>query len=124
MALKNVAVNGLTLSGVGISGGVVSIISVPSVDSKVDGNGIFFGNFQFSFSGGNFAGYDPGTVSTVGVAVINPSAIFVKVDGSPVLLEGDNNPSVSMTGLVSGVPVPFVTSWSILSAGQTKVKAI
>lgn len=119
-----VAVQGLTLSPEGIvSGGVLTITSLPSVKVSAEGSFVYSGSLEFTLTGANATGYDPGTVMTVGTAVILPTATKSKVDGSLVMRENDSNPTVAMTGTISGTPTPFVEPWKITAAGQTKVLA-
>lgn len=126
MALKEVAVQGLTLTPQGIvtpGTGVLTITSTPSVKVKGSGSGAYKTPLQFTLTGANATGYDPGTVVTVGPGSISATAIKVKADGTIVMRVDDQNAAVSMTGTISGTPTPFVEPWKITNAGQTKVKA-
>lgn len=124
MALKEIAVDGLTLAPQGIvSGGSLSIVSTPSTKVKCEGNGVYKTPLQFTLSGANATGYDPGTVMTVGVASIVATALKVKAEAILVMRVDDQNLTVSMTGTISGTPTPFVEPWKITNAGQSKVKA-
>ncbi len=126
MATKEIAVQGLTLTpqGIVIPGtGVLTITSTPSVKNKAEGNGMYKTPLQFTLTGANATGYDPGTVQTVGTASISATAIKIKADGVLVMRVDDQNAVVSMTGMISGTPTPFVESWKITAAGQSKVKA-
>ena len=126
MALKEIAVQGLTLSPQGIvtpGTGVLTIISTPSVKIKPEGNGSYKTPLQFTLTGANAIGYDPGTVMTVGTASIVATAVKVYADGVLVMRVDDQNLTVSMTGTISGTPTPFVEPWKITNAGQIKVKA-
>jgi hypothetical protein len=123
--MKNIAVQGLTLAPQGIvSGGSIAISSSPSTKIKGMSNGAYSGPFQFTVSGANATGYDPGTVMTVGPATISPSATKVKDKntGNAVLLEGDQVAAAAMTGTIGGTPTPFTEPWKVTAAGQTKVK--
>lgn len=120
---KLVAVQGLTLTPQGIvSGGSINISSTPSTKAKAEGNGIYKTPLQFTVSGANATGYDPGTVVTVGPATINATAVKAKVEGLAVMRLDDQNLFVNMTGTIGGTPTPFVEPWKITNAGQTKVK--
>jgi hypothetical protein len=121
---KNVAVNGLTIAPQGIvSGGVIVITSTPSTKVKGETQGVYETPLQFTFSGGNATGYDPGTVVTVGTGTIAATATKVKAGGSLVMRVDDQNAVVPMTGTISGTPTPFTEPWKITDANQTKVKA-
>jgi len=123
--MKLVAVEGLTLEPQGIvSGGVITITSVPSAKMKAGGKGAYAGQLGFSVSGANASGYDPGTVMTAGPAVIPASASKCRAGVLPLLLEGDQSAAVAMTGTISGTPTPFVEPWKVTAAGQSKVKAV
>ena len=126
MALKEIAVQGLTLTPQGIvtpGTGTLTITSTPSVKVEGEGNGAYKSPLQFTLAGANAVGYDPGTVVTVGTGSITATAIKVKADGTVVMRVDDQNASVSMTGTISGTPTPFVEPWKITNAGQTRVRA-
>jgi len=124
MSLKAIAVQGLTLAPQGIvSGGTITISSVPSTKVKAEGHGVYSGTFQFSIVGANATGYDPGTVLSVAPGVISPTAMKVKVGGQPVIRVDDQAPAVAMTGTIGGTPTPFAEPFKITDAGQTKVAA-
>lgn len=126
MALKEIAVQGLTLSPQGIvtpGTGVLTIISTPSVKVKPEGNGSYKTPLQFTLTGANAAGYDPGTVMTVGTASIVATAVKVYADGVLAMRVDDQNLTVAMTGMIDGTPTPFVEPWKITNAGQIKVRA-
>jgi hypothetical protein len=124
---KEIAVQGLTLTPQGIvipSTGVLTITSTPSTKNKAVGNGMYETPLEFTLSGANATGYDPGTVATVGIASIIATATKVKaVGGSVVMRIDDQNPLVAMTGTIGGTPTPFTEPWKITNAGQAKVKA-
>jgi len=122
MALLEVAVQGLTVAPQGIvSGGVLSIVSVPSTKVKAEGKGVYKQNLQFTLSGANAVGYDPGTVMTVGTASISPTSTKNKAEGQFVMRKNDQNLAVNMTGTIGGTPTPFIEPWKITVPGQTKV---
>ena len=121
--MKEIAVDGLTIdhsAGSGISGGSFSIISQPSSTVKLTGKGVFFGDIQFSFSGGNMTGMAPGSVS--GSGSISPTGTKVK-SGGFCAREGDSG---TMSGTAQPVgsppptPVPVSGGVEITDAGQTK----
>jgi|OM-RGC.v1.027682084 hypothetical protein len=121
---KEVAVDGCTIEPQGIvSGGTLSITSVPSTKVKAEGAGVYRGQIQFTVSGANASGYDPGTVVTVGPATIPATALKVSADGQAVMRVDDQVPAAAMTGTIGGTPTPFVEPFAITDAGQTKVLA-
>ena len=121
---KQVAVDGCTIAPQGIvSGGSITISTVPSTKVKAEGSGVFSTQLQFTVAGANATGYDPGTVVTVGPATIMPTATKGKVDGGFVLRQDDQVPAAVMTGTISGIPTPFAAAFKITVAGQTKVSA-
>ena len=125
MAFKFIAVQGLTLTpqGIVVSGtGVLTIISVPSTKVREGSNFAYKQNLQFTLVGANAAGYDPGTVATVGIATISPAALKTKADGQLVMRVDDQNLTVSMTGTISGTPTPFIEPWKITNAGQATAR--
>lgn len=123
MALKEVAVDGLTLTPQGIvSGGVITITAVPSIKVKIEGKGVYKNPFIFTFAGGNATGYDPGTVVSVAPGSIPATAIKNKVDGL-LVMRVDDLVSMGMTGTIGGTPTPFPEVWKITNAGQIKVRA-
>lgn len=125
MAFKNIAVAGLTLAPQGIvSGGVLTIVSVASLKNFALTKGWYSTNLQFTLVGANATGYDPGTVTTVGTAIISPTAVKAKSDdGGFVMRVDDQNLVVPMTGTIGGTPTPFTEPWKITNAGQNKVNA-
>lgn len=124
MALLNVAVQGLTLEPQGIvSGGILNITSLPSLNCKAEGKGIYRGSLIFTLTGANAIGYDPGTVIIVGTGTISPTATKVKANGLLVLRKDDQNLNIPMTGTIGGTPTPFTEPFKITNAGQTTVKA-
>lgn len=123
--MKLVAVQGLTLAPQGIvtnGTGVLTITSTPSTKLKSEGNGAYIGTLQFTLTGANATGYDPGTVVTVGTATITATATKM-TEGGFVMRVDDQNLTVSMTGTIGGTPTPFVEPWKITNAGQTKMSA-
>jgi hypothetical protein len=126
MSVEFIAVEGLTIEPQGIVSpgtGTLTITSIPSSKGKVNGKGMYKTPFQFTLSGANASGYDPGSVSIIGTASINATAEKVKVDGILILRVGDENAAVNMTGTQSGTPVPFTEPWKITDAGQSTLKA-
>jgi len=111
-------------SGSAISGGVFSIVSAPSVKNKIENKGIFRGPLKFTFSGGNAAGFQPGTVATISPVDIPPTAVKTKADGFPVIRLGDSvvmacqGTSSTPPNPTAGISGPAEVS----DAGQSKVR--
>lgn len=106
-----------------ISGGIFTIISVSNTNVKIDSKGIFTEPLIFTFSGGNSAGFVPGSVQTTAPVSMNSTAQFVKADNVLVMREEDQcemNCTGTLTGGGSSSVIGLV---EISSAGQDKVKA-
>jgi hypothetical protein len=126
MALKFLAVSGLTLTPQGIvtpGVGVLIITSVPSLTVMAVGAGVYKTPLTFTLAGGNAVGYDPGTVVTVPSGAIPATSLKALADTLSVMRVDDQVAAVPMTGTISGTPTPFVEAWKITNAGQTKVRA-
>ena len=126
MALKYIAVNGLTLTPQGIvtpGVGTLTITSTPSAKVTAGGQGVYKTPLTFTLALGNATGYDPGTVATVGAGSIPGTSIKALADGTFVMRVDDQFASVPMTGTIGGTPTPFVEAWKITNAGQAKVRA-
>lgn len=127
MALKEIAVEGLTIShstGSSLSGGSFTITSSPSIKVKAEGKGVYRGTLTFSFSGGNYTGGVSG--SAAGAGSINFTAIKTKADGQFVLRKDDSGTvsgTYQPTGSPPPPPAPFSANVEISDANQTKVKA-
>lgn len=122
--MKNLAVNGATLehdTGSLISSGVFVIISVPSTQTKENGNGIYITPLQYTFSGGNASGFVPGSVATVVTQSINATAVNTKDFDKAVMREDDSGIMNCVGSLTGGGTGPVAGSVVIGNAGQTKV---
>lgn len=123
MALKNIAVDGCAITPQGIvSGGTLTITSLPSTKMKAGGKNIYTSPLTFTLAGANATGYDPGTVVTAGPASILSTAVKTIEQGSLVIREEDQVIAL-MTGTISGTPTPFQEVFKITDAGQAKVVA-
>ena len=109
-------------SGSLISGGIFTIISMPSTTTRADGQPVYRGPLRYTFAGGNSSGFDPGTVTTTVPQIIQPTALKVSADGLRVIREGDRG-QMAATGTVSGTPTAVVGSVEVSDAGQDKVRA-
>lgn len=105
-----------------ISNGTFTIISSPDSQVKASGKGVYFGQVDFSFSGGNASGCDNGTVT--GSGSILPSAMKVKNrDGNIVMRENDETVTGSFMGTLGSNPVTIGNQpVKVSDAGQNKVK--
>jgi len=125
MAVKLVAVDGLTLTPQGIvtpGVGTLTITSTPSVKVLAEGKGVYKTPMTFTLAGGSASGYDPTTVATVGPGSVLGTSIKNLADGSLVMRVDDQAVAVPMTGTIGGTPTPFAETWKITNAGQTKVQ--
>jgi hypothetical protein len=128
MSLELIAVQGCTLAhaaGSLISGGVFVISSTPNAKAKAESKGIYTTPLQFTFSGGNAAGFVPGSVMTTAPVSMPATAAKVKAGGVLVMREGDFV-LMNCTGTTlpnpPGTPGPVAGNVEISVAGQTKVK--
>ena len=117
--------------------GIVAVhsSSVASTNSKVDGKGIYTTlNVTVSgFTSSSVSGWISGTGSTttpLGVVVpgqIVASALYNKVDGDAIFLEGDTAENVTIYGKKQEgeyvVDATTTVTIKVKSAGQTAVKA-
>ena len=147
MSLKNVVVEGCQFEiyegGLLNTSGVVSVDNTPvtgsvvSKNTKVDGKGVYT-TLKVTVSGftanliPNWIPLSGSTTTPAGVSVpgvFQSSALYNKVDGDAVFLEGDQAAAVTIYGKVqagqSTVDTPTVVSIKVKSggAGQDKMKA-
>lgn len=104
-----------------VSGGAYVITSVPSTVVKVNGAGVYRGPLAGTFSGGDAAGFVPGSV--VGSWTVTPTAVAVNVESQPVVREGDTG-TLTATGTLPTPPGgtgPVVGTVVVSDAGQTEV---
>jgi hypothetical protein len=122
MALKEIAVQGCTLTLTGGGPGTANITSSPSSKSKAGGNGVYKKQIDISI-----AGCANGTC--VQGAVVNssiiPTVTKTKSDGDLVMVKNDKVEKVVINGTDSGTGAAcsFTVDVEITSAGQTKAKA-
>lgn len=102
--------------------------SVISDNSKVDGKGIFTTlkvNVN-NFTSTDIPGWEPGSGATTTPAEIISTAQYDKVDGFPVILEGDEAINVPILGTVKSgtqsTPKTAYITIKVKSAGQTSTK--
>lgn len=108
--------------GAPTSGGVFTIIGTLSPNCRAEGAQVYTDPFTFTLSGADASGFDPGSVATTSPQTIPATAVKVKADGQLVMRDGDIG-FITVTGTVSGTPVPFGTSVIVDDAGQTTSKA-
>lgn len=129
MSLKNYVVEdcqfNITVGGLVIGAGNVNITSPASTNSKViigEGikKGVYTGPMNIAVSGYSDSAISGGS----GSGVINSTANNNKIDGKPVMLEGDSGEVVlSGTNPQSGSPITgYTVTVKIVSAGQSTVK--
>lgn len=135
MSLKNIVVQGCEFeiyeNGLLNSSGHVTVTSVASTNSKVDGNGIYT-TLMVTVAG--FTSQDPTlqpwiaeSGATMTPAQILASAQYTKVDSLPVVLEGDKAENVTIQGQKQqgqSIVTEYTTvTIKVKSAGQTNTKA-
>jgi hypothetical protein len=105
-----------------VSGGAFTIVSTPSVKNRAVGVGIYRGPLQYTFTGGDADGFDPGTVATAVPQTIQPTAVKTRTDGLEVIRLGDAG-LMAAVGAVSGTPTAIVGNVEVADAGQDRVRA-
>lgn len=113
MTLKNIAVEGCTLSEP-----TAQITTPASTKVKADGKGVYSGPLTISISGYSGQGIEVGT----GTDTLQPTATKVKVEGKMVILEGDQV-TITVTGQTpQGASASVPVNVKIQDAGQSKAK--
>jgi hypothetical protein len=88
-----------------------------------EGKGVYHEIFNYTFTGGNAAGFDSGSIIQDGFFQIIPStATKTFAEGQLVMREGDTA-LMNATGTVGGTPTPITGNVEISVAGQTTVRA-
>ncbi len=111
-------------AGSTVSLGAFVIVSTPSTKVKAAGLGVYRDALQYSFVGGNAAGFQPGTVATVVTQSIDPTATKDRADGELVIREGDSG-SMACEGVPTGGGPPVSVAGAVVevaAAGQDKAK--
>jgi hypothetical protein len=90
-------------AGSPVSGGSYTITSPPSTKVKADGNFIYRGPLNVTFSGGNLSGMVPGSVNGAGAIV--PTSTKNLIDGQPPIRDGDTG-TLTGTAQPTGAPPP------------------
>jgi hypothetical protein len=103
--------------------GVFVITSVPSLKVKAEGGGVFFEKVDFTFSGGNASGCDPGTVMGSGSVLASSTKNRDNSTSSKYVMRLDDETITGpFQGTLSGNPVSLGNQpVKISSAGQSKV---
>ena len=121
---KNITVEGCTLEFMleGASGDI-EITGTPSTKVKADGKAVYK---EINFSISNYNGGAITNGDGTGTGSIIATAQHVKVEGNPVILEGDMSATITISGTTttqSGkTPVTSPDVVKVTDAGQTKVK--
>ena len=122
MSLKPIAVVGLTLAhGAGsvITGGVFTVVSVPSVTVAAGGRKTYENEVKFTFAGGSASGFTPLSIATKTPQTIPTSATKCR----PCTLEGDFV-LMAATGMVGNTATAISGKVEISNAGQSVARAI
>lgn len=121
--MKNIAVQGCSIELSPPSTSPLTVITVttqPNNNMKCDGKGVYTGQISVSISA-----YGSETITDMngaGPATIVSTAQYVKVDGQPVLLEGDEDNNCAISGTTGGqTAVTDIITVKISAAGQTSV---
>ena len=132
--MKNYVVEGCSFdiyeNGIVNPSGTVTITSTASTNTKVDGTGVYTNLIvtvaSFSSIDPNHQPWISGSGSTITPAQISASAQNNKIDGSAVVLEGDEATNVTILGQKqqgqTAVPEQTTVTIKVSSAGQTVVK--
>lgn len=102
--------------------GTFTITTLPATKLKTESKGVYFGNINITFAGGNYPGAVVGSLNGVTAGVLTGSSTKDKHDNKPVVLEGDTVtiPCVYQpTGTPPPPPVNVSIDAEISAAGQT-----
>ena len=111
-------------AGSSISGGTFVITSTPSAKVFAVAQGVFFKQIDFTFSGGNGPGCDPGTVTGSGTVLASSLKTFSGVGGDQVMRENDITTTGAFQGTSGGSPVVIGDQpVEVVSAGQNKASS-
>lgn len=117
--MKYVAVEGMTVT-YGENAVTSKTLGPASSVAKVDGKGVYAGMLPISVFGADNGANTGGS----GAGFFVPGSTYCSVDGQNVLLEGDEaSILVAGTNKESGLPVSWVVTAKIQSAGQASLKA-
>lgn len=117
--MKNIVVQGCTLDCE-----FAQIITSPKTCAKIDGSAILYGSLVIQISE-----YTSSVItvpkSGSGSGSLQPSAQYVKINGEPVVLEGDEV-NITVNGQaysgVTTIPASEIVKVKIVYAGQDSVK--
>lgn len=117
--MKYVAVEGMTLSfGTTTVPDDGVVLGPASVSVSVDGSGVYAGQLSITITDATMGSNTGGT----GSGFFAPSSIHCDADGQKLLLEGDTA-AIKVTGVNSGSRVEWAVTATVVSAGQTYMKA-
>lgn len=121
MSLKNVVVEGCSLvANTGL--GTIKIETPASEKVKANNSKVYAGTLSISIS--NLAG--TGFTNGSGIGTLTGSAMKNKIDGQPVVLEGDQSDEILVNATTTSSPptqIQVPTIVTITVAGQTVYKA-
>ena len=127
MAMEFIMVDGGALAhgpGSTITGGTFVIVTNPSLVDKLQNKGIYMSTLGYSFSGGSAPGVVAGTVRTIVNQKIDPSAVYVNVEGENVIRQGDSGTMNAIGDNPSPPPatLPVTGPVTVAIPGQNKGK--
>lgn len=109
-------------TGAVVTGGIFTIISVPSNNVLIDNKGVYSESLSWTFAGGNGTGSVSGSVT--GSGTITAGSTSVKADSKAVILLGDSA-TATFAGVDSdGNTVTYAAQpVKVITAGQEDTKA-
>ena len=117
-------------SGSTVSGGAFLILVPPliparqdSLNMQISGFNVYRSPLQYTFAGGDAAGFQNGTVYTAAAQSINPTAQHVRIDGD-LVMRVDDFATMACQGVPSGGGPEAPVAGALVEvdeAGQNKV---
>jgi len=104
-----------------ISGGTFTITTPPDLKISILNLGVFFNQIAFTFTGGNAAGFTPGSVA--GGGTIASTALYVKTSAGFILREDDTGTLNAIGAIPGGGTGPVAGTVILGDPGQTKWSA-
>lgn len=116
--MKYIVVEGCTLTCQ--SGGVATIVTLPSEYNIIDNCKIYSGPLTISVNGSSAGGAD---ANATGTGTLTPTSQYNKADGKFVVLEGDKAEIIVNGADSEGSPTVGTEVVTITKAGQTSTLA-